>query len=592
MKHGLFRELKRRHVYRVAVAYAVVGWLLIEVATQVFPFFHVPNWSIRLLVLLVVAGFPVAIILAWAFEVTPDGVRRTESAESAEARAPEQHRRVGRKLDYTIISVLALALVLALWRPWSSHPAPAASASTASPADAAPGKSIAVLPFENLSNDKTNAYFADGMQDLILTKLADIGELKVISRTSTMQYGSHPRNLKQIGKDLGVATILEGSVQKAGDQVLINVQLINAQTDAHIWAESYQRTLKNIFGVEGEVAGKIAKSLAASLSPSETKRLAHTLSTNPAANDLYLQADYFAHAGILNVDTAAFGKAIPLYRKAIEMAPDFARARAQLSITESMLAWFGGGGEDVKQLNADAQAQARQALSLAPEMTAARLAAGYVNYYGHGAYAAALKDFDAALELRPNDAKVLRARSYVQRRLGHYEAAIASQQKAFELDPRNSTSAFDLGLTYMALYRYAEAKKYLQRALALDPNNYQARSYYAFAIYYSGGEASRALKEVQGLNPGEGGYFSRLVRWNILIYQRRYQEALAAVEAVPDKHKTFRDSSVRKRCMRPGCITCWASPKKPVPCMPRPCQRNAPSLHPFPAAPRSTGHFP
>ncbi|MGN6789395.1 MAG: hypothetical protein ACTHJP_07690, partial [Rhodanobacteraceae bacterium] len=259
---GLLEELKRRHVWRVAVAYAIAAWLLVQIATQVFPFFNIPNWVVRVVVLLLVLGFPAVVALAWVYEVTPEGIRRTEPAGSPEARPVHEHRSVGQKLNAIIMVVLVLAVAVTSWRLYAvrheNNAAPtAAAAAMGSPDEAQrdpgsagaqpviPAKSIAVLPFENLSTDKTNAYFADGMQDLILTKLADVGDLKVISRTSTMQYGSHPQNLKQIGQQLGVATILEGSVQKAANEVLINVQLINARTDGHIWAQSYTRTLDN-----------------------------------------------------------------------------------------------------------------------------------------------------------------------------------------------------------------------------------------------------------------------------------------------------------------------------------------------------------
>src|SRR6185437_8899103 len=270
-----------------------------------------------------------------------------------------------------------------------------------------PAKSIAVLPFENLSEDKGNAYFADGMQDLILTKLADIGDLKVISRTSTAKYQSHPDNLKV-------------SVQKAGNQVLINVQLINASSDSHIWADSYTRTLDNIFGVEGEVAQKIADALKARLSPVESAQLAALPTTNQAAYDLFLRAEYQANKGNLNYETDEFHAAIPLYRQAIQKDPNFALAYAQLSFAESGAVWFGSGEDDVKPLVADSLAQAEKALALQPRLVAGYLALGYNAYWGRQDYPAALKAFAAALKLRPNDADALAATGYVLRRQGRF----------------------------------------------------------------------------------------------------------------------------------------------------------------------------
>jgi TolB-like protein/Tfp pilus assembly protein PilF len=392
-----------------------------------------------------------------------------------------------------------------------------------------PAKSIAVLPFENLSTDKGNAYFADGMQDLILTKLADIGDLKVISRTSTLQYGSHPGNLRQIGQQLGVATILEGSVQKAGNDVLINVQLIDAKTDGHVWAQSYQRTLDNIFGVEGEVAEKVATALKATLSPAETARLASDLSANNTANDLFLQADYQANQGDINFDNANWKAAIPLYQQAIAQAPTFALAYARLSVAQSKLAWSIGGME-VPQLFADADRNAEQAVKLAPNLPAAHLAIGYSEYYGHDDYDAALRAFTAALALRPNDVDALAAQGYVERFQGRFDAALAALQRAFALDPRKSELASELGSTCMMMARYGDAESWLRRAMALDPHNFRAQMLLSAVIVYATGDIPRALAELQG-----DDLTSKSKRTDLLTVQRKYQEALALLDGIPEK---------------------------------------------------------
>ena len=550
---GLLEELKRRHVWRVAVAYAIAAWLLVQIATQVFPFFNIPNWVVRVVVLLLVLGFPVVVALAWVYEVTPEGIRRTEPAGSPEARPVHEHRSVGQRLNAIIMIVLVLAVAVTSWRLYAvRHENNAASAAAAAamgspdearrnpgsagaqPAQAIPAKSIAVLPFENLSTDKTNAYFADGMQDLILTKLADVGDLKVISRTSTMQYGSHPQNLKQIGQQLGVANILEGSVQKAGNEVLINVQLINARTDGHIWAQSYTRTLDSIFGVEGEVAAQIAGTLSAKLSPAQSAQLTAVPTRNPAAYDAFLRAEYQANKGLINYDTASWKAALPLYHDAVQADPDFALAWARLSFNESQLAWFGGGGQNVEQLNQQACADAGQALKLAPDLAASQLALGFTEYWGRQQYDAALKAFAAALKLKPNDADALAAQGFVQRRMGHFDAAIASLQQASTLDPRNSALAFELGLTYMGTSRYAGAEQAFQRALALDPENRNAKAAYSNAIVYSGGDMARAMAAAQGDDPA-----LKIQRVFLLTYQRNYKDALALLDGIPDTPDNF-----------------------------------------------------
>ena len=549
MKHGLFAELKRRHVYRVAIAYGVVGWVVIEVATQIFPAFHMPDWAPQLVIFLIVLGFPVTLVIAWAFEVTPEGVRRTKPAESLEARTLEQHRKVRQTLNTIIIGVLAVAVTLLAWRVWSPRkvspgtvPVTAEALPRASPASSTmveasstiPTKSIAVLPFENLSSDKDNKYFADGMQDLILTKLASIGDLAVISRTSTMKYGSHPEDLTTVGKQLGVGTILEGSVQKVGDQVLVNVQLIDTRNDHHIWADSYTRTLKNVFSVEGEVAQKIADKLKAKLSPAETRRLATTLSDDPAANDLYLQGDYFTNRALVNFDTAAMKKAIAFYQQAIDKAPDFAQARARLSYTESMLAWFGGGGERTAPLYADALTQAEQALKLAPDLAEAHLALGYYEYWGKSDYTAALKAFATTIALRPNDTGAMAAKAFVLRRLGKFKEAIHVFQKALALDPRNSGLSFNMGVTFSGINLYAQAEQAYEHALALDPANATVRVSYAGVILFSSGNLSKTLSHMQGSSP-----ITKLNRVQALTYARKYQEALTLLQSMPDSPDTF-----------------------------------------------------
>lgn len=284
MKQGnFFAELKRRNVYKIAVAYLVVSWLLIQAASILLPTFDAPSWTMKVLVVILTLIFPVALILSWAFEVTPEGIKLESEIPANDFRK----RETGRKIVGITIALAVTAAALFAFQ--FLRPRLTNVGVTTTPASAIPAKSIAVLPFENLSTDKENAFFASGIQDLILTKLAGIKDLKVISRTSTEKYASHPENLKNIAQELGVAKVLEGSVQKSGNSVLINVQMIDAGTDAHLWAEAYTRTLENIFGVEGEVAGKIAEALHAALSGNERQELARKPTENAAALKAYLK---------------------------------------------------------------------------------------------------------------------------------------------------------------------------------------------------------------------------------------------------------------------------------------------------------------
>ena len=256
--NNLLGELKRRNVYRVAIAYGVVAWLLIQIATQVFPIFEIPTWAIRLIVLVLIIGFPVAVIFSWVFEMTPEGIKRTEAAAPAEAKP----HGIGRKLDFLIIAALLTIIGILIFQRVHPH------ISLGDPS--MPGKSIAVLPFENLSGNQENEYFADGVQDEVLTNLGKIADLKVISRTSVMQYKkAKARNLREIGRQLGVANLLEGSVQRAGDKVRVNAQLINTRTDAHVWAQTYDRDLADVFAIQSEIAKAIADQLRAKLSAQE-----------------------------------------------------------------------------------------------------------------------------------------------------------------------------------------------------------------------------------------------------------------------------------------------------------------------------------
>ncbi len=516
---GILTALRERKLVQWAVAYVAAVFALLQGIDIVAQKFGWPDSIERILILAACIGFFLVLILAWY-----------------------HGERGAQKVSGTELAILTLLLAIGggfLWRFAATVPAPVAApptpvagvpaATPLTPPPAAPDKSIAVLPFENLSEDKANEYFASGMQDLILTKLADIGDLKVISRTSTLSYGSHPQNLKIVGQQLGVATLLEGSVQKAGDQVLINVQLIDARTDNHLWAQSYTRTLKDVFSVEGDVAEQIATALNAKLSPAESARLATALSDNPAANDLFLRAEHVNNFSGENPNPAWWKQAISLYRQAIAKAPDFALARANLSILESNLVWRGPAGEDVQRLNADARTQAERALELAPDLADTHLAMGFNDYWGHRHYAAALVSFAAALRLRPNDAEALAARGFVFKHQGKFDAASASLQEAFTQNPRSSHLANELGLSYMVVSRYAEAKTALQQALALDPHNITAKYLYSEAILFANGDLEGAMAAAQGASPSLQSW-----RIDLLVFQRKYHAALNQLDAMPD----------------------------------------------------------
>src|SRR5205823_9380492 len=352
-------ELKRRKVYRVAVAYAIVAWLLIQAASILFPTFEAPPWVMKVFVTAVILGFPVALILAWAFDLTPGGIRRSEEVAPRESKTSKP----GSKWTAIIIVAAVLAAALLAFQFVRTQRPPSAELPKQTAPTAPLDKSVAVLPFENLSSDKENAFFAQGIQDEIITTLSKISGLRVISRTSTAHYNSAPENLPEIARQLRVSNVLEGSVQKVGDRVHINVQLIEADNDAHLWAQSYDRQLTDIFGVEGEVAKSIADSLQATLSPQEKARVETKPTNNADAYVLYLRGrEYQTRPDNFLQD---FQSAARLYEQAIALDPNFALAHARLSaVTSQIYHWF----EPTDARKQKAHAEAIESLRLQPNL--------------------------------------------------------------------------------------------------------------------------------------------------------------------------------------------------------------------------------
>ena len=427
-------------------------------------------------------------------------------------------RRVANRYGLVITGVLFCAVLSAVvlwWRPdtTGNHmPAPAPIRIAVSP------QSVAVLPFENLSPDRNNAYFATGMQDMVLTKLADIGGLKVISRTSTAEFKSHPDDLRTIGQELGVATILEGSVQKMGNQVLIDVQLTDTHNGHQLWAQSYQRTLQSIFGVEGEVAEKVAVALKARLDPAEQERVASIPTHNPAAYVAYLR-------GLsLWTNTSAFGPGpmqdiADAYRKAVKLDPNFALAWARLSSILS-LSYFNFVDYTPAHL-----AEAKQALdlarTLAPDLALTRVAEGDYDYYGHHDFANALVAYRKALLTSPNNASALVQIGYVERRQGHWQSAIKYQERALALDPRNVQRLRALGVSYWTLYRFNKAKEIFLEALAIHPGDAGVASGLA-GLYQGEGKLAKSEKVLAAVKipPNDWSFFRVVFRQDLL--NRRY----------------------------------------------------------------------
>jgi TolB-like protein/Flp pilus assembly protein TadD len=435
-KPSFFAELKRRNVYKVAVAYAVVGWLVIQISSTVLPTFHAPEWVVQTLVVLVALGFPIALVLAWAFELTPEGIKRAEDVVPGDSITPKTGRKlVGITVVLAVIAAGLFAFQFLRGKP-AATPGPGATVALVAPPALLPipEKSIAVLPFENLSSDKENAYFADGIQDEILTRLSKVAALKVISRTSTQKYKSAPDNLREVGKQLGVANLLEGSVQKIGNAAHINVQLIRAASDEHLWAESYDRKLDDIFGVEAEVAQSIASALNAQLTGAEQEALAQKPTNNSAAYDAYLRG--IGNLGNLAVDMDnSLNAAVHSFAEAVRIDPQFALAWAKLCRAHSLIYFHYMDRSDARR-TAAANSLA-EALRLQPHLPEAQLAKADFQYWVLLDYKSA-RDLLQQLHLSwPSNADILQDLGWDLARLGEWEKSAEYLDKAISLNPRD-----------------------------------------------------------------------------------------------------------------------------------------------------------
>src|SRR5213594_1407561 len=513
---SFFSELKRRRVYTVAVAYVVVAWLFIQVATQVFPFFSIPNWVVRLIVLLTIIGFPIAVVCAWAFEMTPEGIKLEEDVDRRII------RKTGRKLTALIVIVAAVAAGVTVFR--FLHSQQGIEAAKQPPrAVAIESKSIAVLPFENLSEEKANTYFADGMQDEILINLARIADLKVISRTSVMQYKTDAqRNLRKIGQQLGVAFLLEGRVQRAGNRVRVNAQLIDSRNEASVWAQTYDRDLADVFAIQSEIAEAIAEQLQAKLSPNEKKAIEQPPTTDLAAFDLYSQAKTLVlTAGFSATAEPDLRKAIELLDEAVKRDPSFFDAYCQLAYAHEFLYGYRGHDPTPARL-ALAEAAVQTATRLRPDAAETHLARAQYLYNGLRDYAGALAELEIARRALPNDPRLFELTGYILRRRGQQEEGLRNLQRAVELDPRNFSTLQQIALSYQFLGRYAEAIAALDRALAIVPENAETRADRGLVYLFWKADTRPLHQTIDAiLAQGPGAIVSAAVIWFVCALAER-----------------------------------------------------------------------
>ena len=531
-----FAELKRRNVYRAAMLYGMGAWLLAQIATQIFPFFNVPNSAVRFVIVSLILGFPIAMVLSWIYELTPEGLVRTEDVD------PAMQRQWGRKVDFVIIGVLLLVIAMLVYQrlPFRTQSG-----------EAIPEKSIAVLPFANFSDEKANAFFADGIQDDILTSLAEIKELRVISRSSVIQFrDGTARNLREIAKTLGVANILEGSVRREGDRVVVNVQLIDARNDRHIWANRYDRTLVDSLGLQGELASEIADALRANLSADEKARVATKPTQNPDAYVFYLRANQISR----NPDTLLqdYKTAEQLFMQAITLDPDFALAHARLASVRAEVFHF---YEPTDAWKTKARTEAETALRLQPNLAEAHLALGQCIYWMDHDYERALEQFEIASRLSPSNGDARRLVAAIKRRQGKWEEALQAYEQVAKVDPQNPNTVREVLFTNTAMRRWPEAARWGERMRAMAPASLVAKIQSGYVDFWWKGD-TQLLKSLvdqvpTGVDP-DGAITA--TRWEVAMLQRDYFAAKKVLETFSANELSYTNAGTTPKIFFEGCI--------------------------------------
>jgi TolB-like protein len=481
---GFFEEAKRRKVYRVAAAYIIAAAGLIQLASAAFPAWELPNWGLRLVIVLLLLGFPIALMLAWAYDITAQGLEVTPTAAVPRA---HRHRNII-MLAATGVTISAAAGFFLLPRV-SAHKI---------------DKSIAVLPFENLSEEKTNAFFADGMQDEILTNLSRIADLKVISRTSVMQYKSGiPRNLREIGQQLGVAHVVEGSVQRSGNRVRVNAQLVDVRTDRHLWGQTYDRDLADVFAIQSEIAKTIVDQLQAKLSPAEKDAIERPPTSDITAFDLFTRAKNLCLTAFGSSTTKAnLLQAADLLNQAVALDPSFLEAYCLLAFAHDAVYWVGFDHTPARLAQAESAVQA--ASRLRPNAGETHLARAQNLYWGYLDYDGALAELEVAGGRLPNHPRVVELKGYIERRQGRWDDSNRDLNRAIELDPHNILILQQTAQNYQGLRRYVDEESLLARILAFEPNDAVTKVQHAFVELDSKADTRplhQMIESIRATNP-------------------------------------------------------------------------------------------
>jgi TolB-like protein/Flp pilus assembly protein TadD len=531
-----FAELKRRNVYRAAVAYGAASWLLIQIATQVFPFFEIPNSTVRFVVVALVVGFPIAMLVAWLYQLTPEGFVREDEVD------PALRKGLGRKMDFVVIGVLLLVIAMLIYGrlPFRSLAG-----------ETIPKKSIAVLPFENLSDDKANAFFADGIQDDILTNLAKISDLRVISRTSVEPYRDRKkrRSLREIARTLGTANVLEGSVRREGNRVAVNVQLIDAAQDRHLWAQRYDRTLEDSLGMEGELAREIADALSATLTPEEKAQVERKPTGNADAWVLYLRG--LRHLRNPDGLLQDLRNADQLFSQATDLDPQFALAHAALAITSATLFHF---HEPLDAWREKARKEADLALQLQPNLSEGHYAQGLCLYWFDSDYEGASRKLARASALAPGDADIQLIAAAILRREGKWKEALAAFESVQKLDPQNPNVVRNILFTNTAMRRWPEAARAAARFRAISPDSLVAKIQSAYVALLGQGDTKALRRELADVPAGmDPDGLVTACRWEGAMMERDYRGAAELLKASPNTEMDYLLGGTTPKSFLQGC---------------------------------------
>ncbi len=474
---NFFAELKRRNVYKVAVAYAVVGWLLVQVTTQVFPIFEIPNWALRLIVLAIIIGFPIALVLAWAFELTPQGIKHTEDVDLSD-------KRVSKKRTWIYVTLIGAALSFALFFVGRLS----APNSSASPA-VLPEKSIAVLPFENQNRDPDTDYLCDGIPESIINSLSELPKLKVMSRNSVFHYKGKEADAQTVGKELKVQTLLTGRVRQRGDGLTIGVELINAGDNSQLWGQQYSRKLADVFAVQEEIAKEVSEKLRLKLTGTEKEQLAKRPTENLKAFQYYMQGRAAAQRRT-NADLLA---SVSYYEKALQEDSRYALAYAGLSDAYANLGYYGSIAP--VEGRRKAEEAARKSLELDDKLAEAHTALGQIYIaFAPSDFSTGDRELNHAIELNPNLAVARYNLGLSLIRQGRLDEAIVELQKARALDPLSSVIARAVVIPYYFKRDYQRAFELLREANELGP---PLSATWEIGLFIRSGSLNEAFAEIE-----------------------------------------------------------------------------------------------